>query len=256
MRFSYLDVEEKKELLRICTRDFARKRVSENWRLVSMEEYIWEYYHLAFHEEIEFNLWIMTANEEEILEFAKENQIFDAVFISKTLSPIEKQEPEELKQEWTIQEIDEIVSDQKKLGYEYYFFAKAIKNSDFIIVNDRMMSPDVAKHFYTVINRHRPGRESYYANRLPSKPKNEYDRGYYKKYVSTKEWRAKRRAIFERDNYRCVKCSSNKRLCCHHLTYDNLGDEPLSDLQTLCTSCHAKLHWIEAIGEKRESGGF
>lgn len=161
-----------------------------------------------------------------------------------------------LTEQWTREDVDNLVKDQVERGYEFRFNAQAIKNSDVITVNGMLMESDVAKHFYTVINRHRPDRNSYYNNRLPAKPKSDHDKEFHKKYVTTKEWKAKRKAVFERDNHRCVKCGSSKRLCCHHLTYDNLGNEPLCDLQALCASCHASLHWLEAIGEPRESGGF
>jgi hypothetical protein len=31
----------------------------------------------------------------------------------------------------------------------------------------------------------------------------------------------------------------------HHLSYDNLGDEPLWELRAVCTSCHDKIHRVE-----------
>ena len=55
-------------------------------------------------------------------------------------------------------------------------------------------------------------------------------------------WPAARRAVFERDDYRCVMCGRAGRLECDHVT--PLQREPGQDvydpngLQTLCRSCH------------------
>ena len=51
-----------------------------------------------------------------------------------------------------------------------------------------------------------------------------------------------RRAVFERDNFRCVECGRGGRLECDHVT--PLRREPGQDpydpkgLQTLCRACH------------------
>lgn len=56
-----------------------------------------------------------------------------------------------------------------------------------------------------------------------------------RKTISTKV----RKLIFERDAYRCVKCSSHINLCLDHIFPHSLGgsDEP-ENLQTLCWVCN------------------
>ena len=59
------------------------------------------------------------------------------------------------------------------------------------------------------------------------------------------EWEENRRRARERDGHRCVRCGSTKLLHVHHLTPWN-PDDPLThavdNLETLCASCHRKLH--------------
>lgn len=45
-------------------------------------------------------------------------------------------------------------------------------------------------------------------------------------------------AALERDNFKCVKCGSDKNICIHH---QNGFSNNLDDLTTLCRKCHASL---------------
>ena len=60
--------------------------------------------------------------------------------------------------------------------------------------------------------------------------------------VRRKRWSRVRRAVFERDGWRCVKCGRGGRLECDHVT--PLDREPGQDpydvngCQTLCRACH------------------
>lgn len=66
-------------------------------------------------------------------------------------------------------------------------------------------------------------------------------------YLLSPEWQELRTQVFTRDNYTCQSCGSTKSLNCHHITYERLGNEHLSDLATLCggpDGCHNKLHNI------------
>lgn len=69
----------------------------------------------------------------------------------------------------------------------------------------------------------------------------------YKKYMQSKEWQAKRQERIAIDGGCCVMCGRPlekiKKIQVHHVTYRNLGHEnALTDLCTLCGSCHKKLH--------------
>lgn len=51
-------------------------------------------------------------------------------------------------------------------------------------------------------------------------------------------WQNIRHRLFVVARYRCQRCGMLKPLEAHHLHYDTLGFEELSDLQALCRSCH------------------
>lgn len=69
---------------------------------------------------------------------------------------------------------------------------------------------------------------------------------FYGWYISQSPvWKAKRRQCLARDGGKCRRCGSaggGKALHVHHRTYARLGDERLSDLLTLCISCHDIIH--------------
>lgn len=64
----------------------------------------------------------------------------------------------------------------------------------------------------------------------------------YKEYLLSEDWTKKRSVILERDEYACRVCNSTTGLQVHHKTYDNIYQEPLGDLITLCKSCHELFH--------------
>ena len=66
----------------------------------------------------------------------------------------------------------------------------------------------------------------------------------YQLYLLSPEWRKLRNRTLERDGYKCQnkRCGSSENLEVHHLTYKRLYKERLSDLITLCRSCHKKEH--------------
>ena len=64
----------------------------------------------------------------------------------------------------------------------------------------------------------------------------------YAEYLATPEWQARAAEVKLLRGNRCEKCGSRDNLHAHHLTYENRGHEPLSDLQVLCKDCHAQEH--------------
>lgn len=49
-------------------------------------------------------------------------------------------------------------------------------------------------------------------------------------------WPLLRRAVFDRDGWRCVSCGRHGRLECDHI--DRNGGDEMDNLQTLCRACH------------------
>lgn len=64
----------------------------------------------------------------------------------------------------------------------------------------------------------------------------------YSDYLHTPEWNSKRIQVFMRDGRRCRVCNSGVGINAHHRSYEQLGNEPLGDLITLCKACHSLFH--------------
>lgn len=73
-------------------------------------------------------------------------------------------------------------------------------------------------------------------------PNYKFSKAVYDAYIKSDEWREIAAKRMKKDGYKCVMCGATINLCVHHLTYDNLGTEPLTDLITLCKKCHKNLH--------------
>lgn len=64
----------------------------------------------------------------------------------------------------------------------------------------------------------------------------------YWEYLNTPEWQNRRKLKLKDAGYRCQLCNSDGTLDVHHRTYENRGNEPLSDLIVLCRPCHERFH--------------
>ena len=72
-------------------------------------------------------------------------------------------------------------------------------------------------------------------------------------YLRSYKWQDKRKAVLIRDSYTCQKCTaSGIPLDVHHLHYKNIGNEPLTDLVSLCRTCHDEVHKIYGYSPYRE----
>jgi len=63
----------------------------------------------------------------------------------------------------------------------------------------------------------------------------------YNEYLLSDIWISKRDLLIK-IRKKCEKCGSEKNLCVHHLTYENVGDEKMEDLMVLCLKCHKEIH--------------
>lgn len=66
----------------------------------------------------------------------------------------------------------------------------------------------------------------------------------YALYIKSPEWKRKRTKKLRIVGARCqnITCRSRFNLQVHHLTYDRLGREKMSDLKVLCRACHMDAH--------------
>lgn len=76
---------------------------------------------------------------------------------------------------------------------------------------------------------------------------NEYDKMrrwwiWYSQYLNSAVWQQKRKLVLKRANGICEACGIERAIQVHHLTYDNVGAEPLWDLVAVCDNCHKEFH--------------
>jgi len=57
-------------------------------------------------------------------------------------------------------------------------------------------------------------------------------------YYISPQWQYKRLQKLRQAGHKCERCGSTGVLDVHHLNYDTLYDEDMSDLQVLCRVCH------------------
>jgi len=66
--------------------------------------------------------------------------------------------------------------------------------------------------------------------------------GKYMAYLGSPEWKTKRQMVLKRDSYLCQSCKQKEAVDVHHLSYDNLYNEILEELISVCVECHNKIH--------------
>ena len=78
--------------------------------------------------------------------------------------------------------------------------------------------------------------------------------------LNARRWAAVRRAVLERDGWRCCECGRAGRLECDHIRAieKQPGQDPYDEngLQTLCRSCHIEKHRPVLSPERQEWSDF
>lgn len=73
--------------------------------------------------------------------------------------------------------------------------------------------------------------------------------------INPARWRAARRAVFDRDGWRCVQCGRAGRLECDHIVpfqwEPDQAPYALDGLQTLCKRCHVQKTRCENLNPDR-----
>jgi len=69
----------------------------------------------------------------------------------------------------------------------------------------------------------------------------------YNEYLNSDQWLKLKENVKDRDGNKCVNCGSTISLHVHHFHYDNVGDEDLDDLITVCYECHKKIHYYKTF---------
>ena len=68
---------------------------------------------------------------------------------------------------------------------------------------------------------------------------------WYNGYLNSAVWRRRRKAVLDREHRICQSCKKVRATRAHHLTYANVGAEPLFELVAVCTYCHKEIHNLE-----------
>lgn len=64
----------------------------------------------------------------------------------------------------------------------------------------------------------------------------------YKEYLSSITWKKIKKKVINRASGCCEGCGNSEPLEVHHLTYERVGMELMTDLSALCRNCHLKAH--------------
>lgn len=77
------------------------------------------------------------------------------------------------------------------------------------------------------------------------------EQGYrsYPHYLKSAHWADVRREYQASGLPQDCFCGETEAIQLHHMTYERVGREELSDLTPLCPTCHAMVHTLEARGE-------
>lgn len=70
----------------------------------------------------------------------------------------------------------------------------------------------------------------------------------YQRYIRSKAFSEVKKALIEKDGYRCRCCGRTEELSAHHSTYDilyhELEDNNLDKMVLLCKYCHRAIHTV------------
>lgn len=64
----------------------------------------------------------------------------------------------------------------------------------------------------------------------------------YAEYLASEHWQGLKARYRQSDRPKRCACGARRRLHLHHLTYERLGAESLTDLILLCADCHDAAH--------------
>jgi hypothetical protein len=89
-----------------------------------------------------------------------------------------------------------------------------------------------------------------------------HSEAYRRYYLCSEEWKTLRQEVLRVRGRRCEACgvgwrkrrwfTSKRWLTVHHVTYDRLGRELMSDVRVLCNRDHANAHQADQSGRFRD----
>ena len=73
----------------------------------------------------------------------------------------------------------------------------------------------------------------------------DFSRDTYVEHLMSEKWKQTKLKRLSIDNFSCKQCGiaiTAETSHCHHITYQNLGDEGMKDVVSLCPQCHNDIH--------------
>jgi len=64
----------------------------------------------------------------------------------------------------------------------------------------------------------------------------------YQAYLRSRPWKQRVALVISRGRHVCERCERATIDHVHHLTYEHIFNEPLTDLLGVCEDCHRYLH--------------
>ena len=81
---------------------------------------------------------------------------------------------------------------------------------------------------------------------IPNSYRNQdFSRELYVNHLMSEKWRETKLKRLSIDNFSCKQFGipvTAETSHCHHITYENLGDEGMKDIVTICPRCHNAIH--------------
>lgn len=119
----------------------------------------------------------------------------------------------------------------------------SLKHSTVPFFKDRIKSGEINKYDLELLNTKSPTFEKYNAYRtlkqkVDKNIENAKRKEFYSQYMKSDKWKAIRLKVLKRDNYLCQACLEAPAQDVHHITYENIGDELMYELLSVCRDCH------------------
>ena len=110
-------------------------------------------------------------------------------------------------------------------------------------LKEKIKLKEINKFDTNLINEKSPTYEKYFAYRSQKLEENKqvekaYRKEFYSEYMKSDKWKAIRLKVLKRDNNLCQACLDAPAQDVHHKTYENIGDELMYELISVCRDCH------------------
>ena len=110
-------------------------------------------------------------------------------------------------------------------------------------LKEKIQLKQINKFDTKLLNKNSPTWDKYNAYRTLKDGENKeiekaYRREFYNEYIKSDKWKAIRLKVLKRDNNICQACLEAPAQDVHHLTYNNIGDELMYELLSVCRDCH------------------